>query len=136
MARLPTPGGDDGTWGSILNDFLTQSLNSDGSLKALPVPVLVGFVLVMTLAVRPLVPLSPVSVVVTLLVPLRVMVKVSSGTVPKAVGNPKASPLVLMLLRSKAVTSPLLLPLTVKSSLGTMVLPNGNLKLQLVVLPT
>ena len=34
MARLPTPGGDDGTWGSILNDFLTQSLNSDGSLKS------------------------------------------------------------------------------------------------------
>ena len=34
MARLPVPGSDDGTWGSILNDFLTQSLNSDGSLKS------------------------------------------------------------------------------------------------------
>lgn len=34
MARLPHPGSDSGTWGSILNDFLGQSHNSDGSLKA------------------------------------------------------------------------------------------------------
>lgn len=34
MARLPTLGGDDGTWGAILNDFLEQAHNSDGSLKA------------------------------------------------------------------------------------------------------
>lgn len=34
MARLPQPGGDQGNWGIILNDFLTQSLNSDGSLKS------------------------------------------------------------------------------------------------------
>ncbi|MBI1856642.1 SGNH/GDSL hydrolase family protein [Candidatus Saccharibacteria bacterium] len=33
MARLPTPGSDNGTWGGILNDFLSQSHNSDGSLK-------------------------------------------------------------------------------------------------------
>jgi hypothetical protein len=33
MTRLPTPGGDDGAWGGILNDFLGQSHNSDGSLK-------------------------------------------------------------------------------------------------------
>jgi lysophospholipase L1-like esterase len=33
MARLPTPGSDDGTWGNILNDFLTQVHNPDGSLK-------------------------------------------------------------------------------------------------------
>jgi hypothetical protein len=33
MSRLPVPGGDDGTWGGILNDFLSQSLNSDGTLK-------------------------------------------------------------------------------------------------------
>ncbi len=33
MARLPSPGGDDGNWGSILNDFLSVSLNSDGTLK-------------------------------------------------------------------------------------------------------
>lgn len=34
MARLPTPGGDSGNWGSILNDFLGQVHNPDGSLKA------------------------------------------------------------------------------------------------------
>lgn len=33
MARLPIPGSDDGTWGDILNDFLVQAHNSDGSLK-------------------------------------------------------------------------------------------------------
>lgn len=33
MARLPTPGADDGVWGDILNDFLLRSHNSDGSLK-------------------------------------------------------------------------------------------------------
>lgn len=33
MSRLPTPGGDDGTWGDILNDYLSVSLNADGSLK-------------------------------------------------------------------------------------------------------
>jgi hypothetical protein len=33
VARLPTPGGDENTWGSVLNDFLAQSLNTDGTLK-------------------------------------------------------------------------------------------------------
>ncbi len=33
MSRLPIPGQDDGTWGDILNDYLSQSLNSDGTLK-------------------------------------------------------------------------------------------------------
>jgi len=33
MSRLPTPGGDDGSWGSILNDYLSVALNSDGTLK-------------------------------------------------------------------------------------------------------
>lgn len=33
MARLPQPGGDSGSWGQILNDFLSQTLNADGSLK-------------------------------------------------------------------------------------------------------
>lgn len=33
MARLPQPGSDDGTWGTLLNDFLTVEHNSDGSLK-------------------------------------------------------------------------------------------------------
>lgn len=33
MARLPQPGSDHGTWGDILNDYLSQTLKSDGSLK-------------------------------------------------------------------------------------------------------
>lgn len=33
MARLPQPGGDSGSWGDILNEFLGESHNSDGSLK-------------------------------------------------------------------------------------------------------
>lgn len=33
MPRLPTPGSDDGTWGGILNDYLSQSHSSDGTLK-------------------------------------------------------------------------------------------------------
>lgn len=32
-ARLPEVGGDQGNWGSILNEFLGQSLNNDGTLK-------------------------------------------------------------------------------------------------------
>jgi hypothetical protein len=32
MSRLPTPGGDDGTWGDILNTFLDVSHNADGTL--------------------------------------------------------------------------------------------------------
>lgn len=45
MAQLPTPGGDKGTWGNILNDFLEVSHNGDGTLKsasvnsALPDPI-------------------------------------------------------------------------------------------------
>jgi hypothetical protein len=31
--RLPTPGSDNGTWGDILNDFLVQAHNTDGSLQ-------------------------------------------------------------------------------------------------------
>lgn len=34
MTRLPIIGGDDGNWGSVLNDFLEQSHYADGSLKA------------------------------------------------------------------------------------------------------
>lgn len=34
MTRLPTPGADDGTWGDVLNDFLSVSHNSDGTLKS------------------------------------------------------------------------------------------------------
>lgn len=34
MARLPQPGSDQGTWGIILNDFLSVTHQNDGSLKA------------------------------------------------------------------------------------------------------
>jgi hypothetical protein len=34
MSRLPTPGSDDGTWGTVLNDYLSVELNTDGTLKA------------------------------------------------------------------------------------------------------
>ncbi len=33
MARLPQPGGDSGQWGAILNDYLSQSHDDEGSLK-------------------------------------------------------------------------------------------------------
>jgi len=33
VARLPNPGGDNNAWGDVLNDFLTQSHNTDGTLK-------------------------------------------------------------------------------------------------------
>jgi hypothetical protein len=33
MARLPQPGSDNGTWGTLLNDFLAVEHNSDGTLK-------------------------------------------------------------------------------------------------------
>lgn len=34
MARLPQPGSDDGTWGDILNEYLSVSLNADGTVKS------------------------------------------------------------------------------------------------------
>ena len=34
MATLPTPGGDEGTWGDELNEFLLVSHNADGTLIA------------------------------------------------------------------------------------------------------
>lgn len=34
MSRQPTPGGDAGTWGTVLNDYLSVSINTDGTLKS------------------------------------------------------------------------------------------------------
>src|SRR6266567_3983116 len=34
MSRLPVPGSDDGTWGGVLNDYLSVSLDTDGTIKA------------------------------------------------------------------------------------------------------
>lgn len=31
MARLPTPGGDDGNWGTVLNEYLHAEHNADGT---------------------------------------------------------------------------------------------------------
>lgn len=33
MSRLPQPGGDQDTWGTILNDYLSVSIESTGALK-------------------------------------------------------------------------------------------------------
>src|SRR5687767_6732711 len=33
MARLPIPGGDSGSWGNVLNEFLAESLTSSGAVK-------------------------------------------------------------------------------------------------------
>jgi hypothetical protein len=40
MARLPNPGSDNGTWGDILNDFLTVEHNADGTLRIRTDPAL------------------------------------------------------------------------------------------------
>lgn len=34
MSRLPTPGSDNGTWGVVLNDFLSVAHGTDGTLAA------------------------------------------------------------------------------------------------------
>lgn len=34
MTRLPTPGGDKGTWGEILNNYLGQAHDANGNIKA------------------------------------------------------------------------------------------------------
>lgn len=36
MSRLPVVGGDNDDWGNVLNDFLSVSHNSDGTLKDAP----------------------------------------------------------------------------------------------------
>ena len=33
MARLPVPGADSGAWGAILNEYLLESLATDGTLN-------------------------------------------------------------------------------------------------------
>lgn len=35
MARLPTPGGDSGNWGTVLNEYLEVEHNADGTQKPL-----------------------------------------------------------------------------------------------------
>lgn len=43
MSRLPTPGSDSGTWGAILNDFLSQSHEAGGTLKSAAVNAALTF---------------------------------------------------------------------------------------------
>jgi hypothetical protein len=43
MSRLPTPGGDAGDWGTILNDYLSVEHNADGTLKTGVGSTLSGF---------------------------------------------------------------------------------------------
>ena len=42
MSRLPTPGSDAGNWGAILNDYLSQAHNADGTLKPIPSTSITG----------------------------------------------------------------------------------------------
>jgi hypothetical protein len=37
MSRLPNVGGDQGNWGTVLNDYLSVEHNADGTLKTVPV---------------------------------------------------------------------------------------------------
>lgn len=38
MPRLPIPGQDGGTWGNLLNEYLSVSHNSDGTIKSSALP--------------------------------------------------------------------------------------------------
>jgi len=42
VSRLPIPGHDDDAWGSILNDFLTQAHNADGSIAPITLSQVTG----------------------------------------------------------------------------------------------
>lgn len=44
MARLPVPGADENTWGNVLNEFLSQAHNSDGTLKQAAISQAGGYV--------------------------------------------------------------------------------------------
>ena len=42
MSRLPSVGGDNNDWGNVLNDFLSVSLDTDGTIKASAVSTKIG----------------------------------------------------------------------------------------------
>lgn len=44
LARLPIPGQDDGTWGNVLNDFLSVSHNPDGTLQSSAISAAGGYI--------------------------------------------------------------------------------------------
>ena len=42
MSRLPNVGGDNNEWGNVLNDYLSVSLNTDGTLKDITAPTILA----------------------------------------------------------------------------------------------
>ena len=42
MSRLPQVGGDSNEWGNVLNDFLSVSLDTDGTIKASAISTKIG----------------------------------------------------------------------------------------------
>lgn len=42
MARLPTVGGDNDDWGNVLNEYLSVSLDTDGTIKDTAITTKVG----------------------------------------------------------------------------------------------
>jgi hypothetical protein len=42
MSRLPTVNSDNNTWGEVLNDFLSVSLGTDGTLKDITAPTVLA----------------------------------------------------------------------------------------------
>ena len=42
MSRLPTVNSDTNTWGEVLNDFLSVSLDTDGTLKDITAPTVLA----------------------------------------------------------------------------------------------
>jgi hypothetical protein len=44
MARLPTVSGDNNTWGTVLNEYLSVSLDTDGTIKSTALTSKIGTV--------------------------------------------------------------------------------------------
>jgi hypothetical protein len=42
MSRLPVVGQDNNDWGNVLNDYLSVSLNSDGTIKSSALTTKIG----------------------------------------------------------------------------------------------
>ena len=42
MSRQPTVNSDDNTWGDVLNDYLSVSLDTDGTIKASAISTKIG----------------------------------------------------------------------------------------------
>lgn len=42
MSRLPVVGSDNNDWGNVLNDYLSVSLNTDGTIKSTALTTKIG----------------------------------------------------------------------------------------------